>query len=272
MPGTATGTAKTKPEYWSAQLAGKYGCSLPDAAHILEAYEQSGEIAPKLLRRYGITDGNRQTLTLGMLMTQLIDPNRFGLFALLYESEGPEGEMLTQYAEKEWNHQPHTGETPVQVASEVIAHGQAALEAIKRVKSVTKNREEFERLANDIDCYNALANTYAEKAMAALSVLRYKYSKDIHDLQTAMPLLQKSLDWYHRLQQLTAGSYLYANSMQTQQRKIPMRGVNGTFKTWTEMLPVYEKEMANFKKNLDSLETLAVVRGSVVRFGFGIAK
>jgi hypothetical protein len=75
--------------YWSGLLAAKYGCSIEDGKLILEAYEQSGEIAPKLLRRFGITDGNRQTLTLGMLMTQLINPYRYGLFTLLYDGESP---------------------------------------------------------------------------------------------------------------------------------------------------------------------------------------
>lgn len=239
--------------FWSGLLAEKYGCNAIDADHILEAYEQSGEIAPKLLRRYGITDGNRQTLTLGMLMTQLINPYRFGLFTLLYESEGPPGEMLIQYAEKEWKRQPHTGETPVQVAEDVIMHGRNATQAIRAVKSVTRNKAEFHRLVNDMEAYNALANVYAAKARAALHVLRYNYSADIADLRKALPLLQQSVDDWRRLAALTDSTYLYANSMQTQQRKIPMRGVDGTFKTFREMVPVYEKELANFKKNLDSL-------------------
>ena len=71
--------------YWGKQLATKYGTTLANGKAILNAYEESGEISPKLLRRYGITDGNRQTLTLGMLMTQLINPYRYGLFTLLYE-------------------------------------------------------------------------------------------------------------------------------------------------------------------------------------------
>lgn len=239
--------------YWSGLLAEKYGCSSQAGDDILEAYEQSGEIAPKLLRRYGITDGNRQTLSLGMLMTQLINPYRFGLFTLLYESEGPEGEMLSQYAEREWKHQPHTGETPMRVAGEVIAHGQKAVQAIRRVKGVTKNKAEFKRLTNDMDCYEALANAYAAKARAALDVLRYNYSGDAGDLKAALPLLRQSMDWWRRLAALTDSTYRYANSMQTQQRKIPMRGINGSFKTWREMVPVYEKELANFQKNLDSL-------------------
>ena len=51
--------------YWSDRLDDLYGCG-SEAASILEAYEQTGEISPKLLRRFGITEGNRQTLLLGM--------------------------------------------------------------------------------------------------------------------------------------------------------------------------------------------------------------
>jgi hypothetical protein len=240
--------------YWGGLLASKYGCSLENGKNILEAYEESGQIAPKLLRRFGITDGNRQTLTLGMLMTQLIDPGRYGLFTLLYESESPEGEMLTQYAEKEWKRQPHIGETPPRIIYEVKEHAHKAVEAIeKATSSVTKNKEEFERLKNDMRCYQALASHYAAKAEAALYVLRYKYSNDRKDLENALPFLQQSVESYKELVSLTEGSYLYANSMQTQQRKIPLRGVNGTYKTWREVLAPFESELAIFKKRIDSI-------------------
>lgn len=240
--------------YWSQQLANRFGTSLDAGKAILNAYEESGEISPKLLRRYGITDGNRQTLTLGMLMTQLINPFRYGLFTLMYESEAPEGEMIIEYAEKEWLRQKHIGETPIQVAKEVVEHGQKAIDAINAASSkVTKNREEFERLKNDMYCYAAMANAYAAKARAAIQILRYKYSNDVSDLERALPLMNESLNHYQKLVSLTENSYLYANSMQTKQRKIPMRGVDKTFITWTEMLPVFKKELQNFEKNIDSL-------------------
>src|ERR1700712_471889 len=108
-------------------------------------------------------------------MTQLINPYRYGLFTLLYNSEGPEGEMLTEYAEKDWKKEKHIGETPVQIINEVTEHGQKAVDAIQRASaSVINSRKEFERIANDMYCYRALAGFYAEKAKAALSVLRYK--------------------------------------------------------------------------------------------------
>ncbi|MBD2754141.1 hypothetical protein IC230_14630 [Spirosoma sp. BT704] len=243
--------------YWGNQLAEKYGLPLDKGKDVLEAYEQTGEISPKLLRRYGITDGNRQTLTLGMLMTQLINPFRYGLLTLLYESEAPEGEMLIEYAEKDWKHEKHIGETPVQIADEVIVHGKKAVEAIdKAAGAVTKDKEEFTRLKNDVYSQNAMANFYAQKARAALAILRYKYSNDIRDLDKAVPLLESSVKHYADLVNLTKDTYLYANSMQTKQRKIPMRGVDATYITWAEMLPVYQKELSHFKHSIDSLRSV----------------
>jgi len=243
--------------YWGKALANKYGTSLTGGKAILDAYEESGEISPKLLRRYGITDGNRQTLTLGMLMTQLINPFRYGVFTLMYESEAPEGEMIIDYAEKEWKKQGHTGETPVQIAKEVVAHGQKALAAMQNAApTVTKDTAEFNRLKNDMYCYDAMANFYAEKVKAALWILRYKYSGNVTDLEQALPFLEKSVTHYTSLVKYTEKTYLYANSMQTKQRKIPMRGVDKTFIHWREMLPVFTKELNHFKHSIDSLKSL----------------
>jgi hypothetical protein len=241
--------------YWSSLLAEKFGCSLEDGGRILRAYEESGEIAPKLLRRFGITDGNRQTLTLGMLMTQLINPYRYGLFTLLYDSEAPEGEMLIDYADKEWKQKEHIGETPEQIALEVSSHGAYAAFYVEEVSNkVTRNKDEFQRIVNDMNCYWALARHFVYKIYASLGVLNYKYSEDIQDLQGAAQFLEKSVEYYKQLMLLTTDSYLYANSMQTQQRKIPMRGVDGTYKHWAEMLPVFENELKTFRHKIDSLK------------------
>lgn len=244
--------------YWGGLLAEKYGCSLSDGRFILKAYEESGEIAPKLLRRFGITDGNRQTLTLGMLMTQLINPYRYGLFTLLYDSEAPEGEMLLDYADKQAKGIHVKGETPVQVIMDVRRHAGIAYEVIHNIKP-TKNIAEFNRLKNDILCYHALAWFYSQKAEAALKTLRYKYTNDIKDLDDAAVSLKESVTSFDRLTRLTDSTYKYANSMQTQQRKIPMRGVDGTYKHWREMLPVFEKELKIFQHKIDSLKNQKTV-------------
>ncbi len=244
---------ESEKSYWAAALEQQFGLPKGSGSRVLAAYEETGEIAPKLLRRFGITDGNRQTLTLGMFMTQLVNPYRYGLFTLLYNSEGPEGEMLTEYAEKEWKGVKHRGETPLQVANEVRAHGRKAAMALAGLKP-TKNTEEFERIRNDVACYEALANCFADKAAAAIWVLRYKFSNDIRDLKKADAHLEKSLGHYRRLVTLTKDAYLYANSMQTQQRKIPIGGNDGKNKTWEELLPFYQQELNTFRRRVDSLQ------------------
>ncbi len=240
--------------YWNRSLAEQFGVSETDGGNILRSYEEMGEISPKLLRRFGITDGNRQTLNLGMLMTQLINPYRFGLFTLLYEAESPEGESLAEYADKEWNGKPHIGETPIRVINDVKAHGDKAVAAIDAVKLVKKDKAEFERIKNDAYSYRAMAYHFAFKAEAALLVLRYKYSNDIKDLDKALPLLKESVKWYKALTELTKGTYLYANSMQTGARKIPLTGQGGKYKNWYDVLPVFEKELSVFQHKIDSLK------------------
>ncbi|GAA0540559.1 hypothetical protein LX66_2360 [Chitinophaga japonensis] len=240
--------------YWSRLLDAQFG-SKGAGKDILEAYEQAGEIAPKLLRRFGITNGNRQTLTLGMTMPQLINPDKYRVWPELYNSDGPEGETLLTYAAKEWQQRPHTGETPVQIAEEVTRHGELAVAAIERAAPAGRQAEaEFARLRNDMHCYRALARCFAAKAQAALLVLRYGYSQELQDLEKALPYLQQSVAHYRELANLTKDTYLYANSMQTGQRKVPVSGSGGHNKTWTELLPFYEAELHTFRQRLDSLK------------------
>lgn len=242
-------------EFWSKQLANKFGTDVEAGKYIVTAYEETGEIAPKTLRRFGITEGNRQTLLLGMFESQLVNPYKWRVYPGFYESCGPVGEILLEYAKKEWENTPHEGETPVQIINEIVAHGKQAVEAINKAQEgVTKENAEFGRLKNDIYCYNAFANFFSEKVEAALLVLRYSYSNDMSDLDKALPHLEKSINYYQELVNLTKDTYLYANSMQTSQRRIPIGGDDGHNKTWEELLPHYERELANFKRNITLLK------------------
>jgi hypothetical protein len=241
-------------EYWGRELGDFYGCG-QSGKTIVEAYEQTGEIAPKLLRTFGISDGNRQTLLLGMFMAQLVNPMKYNVYSNFWSSSGPEKEVLLQYSEKEWKGEVHKGETPPQIIDEVVKRGELAVEAIDKVaKSVSANQEEFARLKNDIYCYRAFARCFAEKVKAAMLILRFQYSNDITDLEKAIPFIEKSVEYYRELVKLTVNTYLYANSMQTQQRRIPISGANGTNKTWAELLPHYQTELENYKRNIALLK------------------
>lgn len=241
--------------FWSKELADKYGTSKAFGEKIMKAYDEAGEIAPKTLRRFGITEGNRQTLLLGMFMSQLVNPYKWRVYPGFYESTGPKGEILIEYAEKEWKKEPHVGETPPQIIGEIVAHGKKAVAAIDEVAPhITKNKEEFKRLQNDMHAYRAFANFLSEKVKAAMLVLEYDHSGNLEALEKAEPHLKESLNYYRELVELTKDRYLYANSMQTGMRRIPIGGNDGKYKTWEEMLPLYEEEYQNFRQNLSTLE------------------
>ena len=113
----------------------------------------------------------------------------------------------------------------------------------------------YEKAAFLLKDDKAFADFFSEKVKAALLVLRYSYSNDIADLDKAIPHLEKSIEYYQELVNLTKDSYLYANSMQTAQRRIPIGGDDGNNKTWAELLPHYDRELVNFKRNLVLLKS-----------------
>jgi hypothetical protein len=246
--------------YWIGRLAEHYGNN--DAAEkILEAYSAAGECAPRILRRFGITEGNRQTMSLGMTLDQLVHPEKYREFPELWESQSPPGERLKEFAAREAQGLPHEGETPPQIVTEVADFSARAVAAIDAAAPlVTKNREEFARLRNDIRCIRELSLSYGAKASAALAVLRYDYSHDLAQMERAAQLLAESLDHYRALTALTKDTYRAANSMQTSQRRVPLPGGVGDRPAnfhWTQLLPVYEKELADFRAQVAALKSPA---------------
>ena len=252
-------------EYWIGRIAAHYG-NREAAAHILDAYELSGICAPKLLPRIGITEGNRQSLTLGMLMTQLIDPERYNALTLLWEGDAPPGERLDDYVRKEWLHQPHEGETPVGVAAEVRDSALRAVTAADAARPlVTRDREEFARFLNDLHAIAAQYEYYDAKTRSAALVLRYGYSHDTADLDKAETLLGESLDHYKELVAITDKTYREGPSVHSASRRIPFLGGPGRFTHWRDCLPAYERELANFQRNLKSLKTTGADVGDADR-------
>jgi hypothetical protein len=158
--------------------------------------------------------------------------------------------------EKDWKGEAHSGETPVSIIEEVAEHGKLAINAIEKASlKVSKNRDEFERFKNDVYCYDQFAGFFDQKVRAAMHVLRYQHSKDISDLEKAVTFLEKSLEHYSELVKLSDDKYLYANSMQTHHRKIPISGAEGKNKTWAEVYVHYQRELDNFRKNIGLLKT-----------------
>ena len=243
-------------EYWLQILMDYYGIKDRYTGQlVLDAYNESGEIAPKLLRRFGITEGNRQTLLLGMTMAQLVNPYKFTIYPGFYESCGPQGEKLIEYVEKEWKGEKHQGELPLDIVDQCVEHGNnAARNVIFAVQNIGKHQDEFLRFSNDMLCYWKFAESFRAKVLAAQQVLNYKWTKDLKYLDKAVPLLEQSVALWYELVAMADSSYLYANSMQTAQRRIPVGGDGGKMKTWGELAVVYQAELDAFKENLEKLK------------------
>ena len=241
--------------YWTKRVANFFGTDDATAALIIRALDESGEIAPKLIRRFGITEGNRQTLLLGMKMSQLVNPYKYTIYPGFYESCGPQGEKLIEFAEKEAKGDDHVGELPLDIVNQCVEHGRKAVSSIAKARGqITRNLAEFDRLDSDMQDYSDFAEAFRFKVLAANAVLKYKWDKKILHLHEALPLLEKSNDAWSRLAARTDDTYLYANSMQTSQRRIPVGGDDGHFKTWSEMSPVYQAELDALKANIEKLE------------------
>ena len=242
--------------YWKMQLADYYGIDTIAAGHLLNAYDESGEIAPKLLRRFGITEGNRQTLLLGMTMGQLVNPYKYTIYPGFYESCGPQGEKLIEYVEKEYMGEQHIGELPLDIVDQCVKHGRTAVTEMSKAMKVkpTRHADEFQRVWQDIWCYHKFAMSFRWKVLAAQQVLNYKWTKDMKYLDAAVPLLEKSMEQWRYLCSMTDSTYLYANSMQTAQRRIPVGGDGGKMKTWSELEVVYQAELDAFKENIEKLK------------------
>ena len=241
--------------YWKKELADYYGIDTVAAGHLLNAYDESGEIAPKLLRRFGITEGNRQTLLLGMKIAQLVNPYKYTIYPGFYESCGPEGEKLIEYVEKEWNGGQHVGELPLDIVDQCVTHGRKAVAEMEAITAVpTRHADEFERVRKDMMNYAVFAAAFQQKVLAAQQVLNYKWSKEIKYLDAAVPFLEESQKLWQQLAKMTDDTYLYANSMQTAQRRIPVGGDGGKMKTWSELSVVYQEELDALKANIAKLK------------------
>ena len=241
--------------YWKKQLADYYGIDTISAGQLLRAYDEVGEIAPKLLRRFGITEGNRQTLLLGMTMGELVNPYKYTIYPGFYESCGPEGEKLIEYVEKEWKGEKHVGELPLDIVEQCAQHGIEAEHAVDLlVAKPTRHADEFERVRKDMKFYRMFSAAFRLKVIAAQQVLNYKWSQDIKYLDKAVQYMEQSQNWWNVLSAATQDAYLYANSMQTAQRRIPVGGDGGKMKTWSELATVYQAELDALKENIIKLK------------------
>jgi hypothetical protein len=241
--------------YWVSRFAEKYG-SQEAGEKLLAAYTLAGPCQPRLLPWIGITEGNRQAFALGMTMPQLIDAERFNPPATLWTGDAPPGERLNEYVAEEAKKEPHPDhmETPIGVSDETVEAARKALEAAEAAAPfVTKNKDEYARVVNDMRAISLLMQFYNAKTKAAEQTMLYGYDHDAAHLRQAEVLLAESVERFRALADVAGPAYRTATSMETTQRQIPFRGGMNQFPNWQQCLPMYEKELATFRKRIAQL-------------------
>lgn len=249
----------TEKEYWGHVFEKQYGITYDAGRLLLDAFEAAGQCAPKILGRIGITEGNRQTLSLGMTMSQLTNVVRYRPNKELWYSVARKGEQPDDYIAKELKGEKHIGETPFDMIEEVTYQAERARSKFtKALNLIGESNDAINRIGKDIEAIYHMSMYFCLKIKAAIEILKYKYTMDqeckgdISLLNGAKVYWESSLDEYRLLTNITKDTYLYANSMQTPQRKIPFP--NGeTYGHWEQCLPEYEKEFENFKMHLSEL-------------------
>ncbi len=239
--------------FWRDRIASVYDCDRGrDAAVLLKAGELAALCQTKILARFGITEGNRQTLSLGMTLSQLTNAERYRPNWELYDSVARNGETLEEYARKEAAGEAHQGETPPVLIQALTEYADRLEELLETFQT---DSDKCERQLGDFKAILLFTRHMCEKVRSALWILRYKYAQDEHCvadlsfLENALGHLKTSLAYYRQLTALTNKTYLFANSMQTRQRKIPFPD-GGKYKHWADCLPEYERECANLENNL----------------------
>ena len=87
-------------------------------------------------------------MSLGMTLDQLVDPEKYRPFPELWESQSPPGERLQEYVEREWNKQPHEGETPPQIVAEVLEFSEEGSRRDRRRRAARSRRTARVRAAS----------------------------------------------------------------------------------------------------------------------------
>jgi hypothetical protein len=167
---------------------------------------------------------------------------------------------LDDYVAEEVKHEPHHGETPLGVSDETVDASHKAFDAVSAAQPfVTKNEAEYERIVNDMHAIEMLMEFYNAKTKAAEQVLLYGYDHDEAHLRQAETLVAESVDHFGELTAIAGPAYRTATSMETTQRQIPFRGGMNQFPNWQQCLPMYEKELATFRKRLAQLSSGAEI-------------
>ncbi|NUQ61417.1 MAG: hypothetical protein HUU20_02945 [Pirellulales bacterium] len=228
--------------FWTRQFAAKYGS--PEAGRfLLDAYERSGEVMPRVVRSFAVTSENYLASTLGQTLPQLFASKRW---------YSPPGETVAQYAENEAAGRTHLPENPLAAAESLVRDGEAALAAARKAQPlVTRNQAEFERVLSDTEAVRLVAHFYRHKVSAAADGLTFVRTRDLARLERCVAELARSVEVYRELAALCGRAYLDCAGRHDPGRRYPYPAPK--YLVWSDVLPEFEAELALVRRNAEKV-------------------
>ena len=245
--------AKKEESFWVSQIGNKYG-SEQAGKYILDAYEFSGDVMPQVVRRVSAMHWNIQAHTMGQTMEQFICSHPW--------YSHPE-ESIALYAKREAAGQKHKGISPVAATETMVKNSEAALKAaLAAGPYVKKNKQEYERLVNDMRALLLVARYYKQKTDAAISCMMFLDTTDVADLDRGIAALEKSLEIYRQLAAVTKDAYHDCASHHSPTRLIPFPIKAGL--VWSDVINKFEDELAWIKGNARMMrDNIALLKAGV---------
>ncbi|MBE7561174.1 hypothetical protein HS125_20375 [bacterium] len=234
--------------YWWERLGGDFGLTRDDASKLLSAMRHYSAVMPANNRFFSAHGGNGAAHTLGQTLPQLMHQS-----ARHFTPE--RGETVRSFVARVAHGTPTVGEGPKEGARFMAAESAAAVRLFDEIMPRARaNRDELERWRNDARAIHAFAlHTYA-KVEAAMETLMYRESGRLLHLREAEAALTRSVEAYRDLCRLTEPAYLAATGLRWYRHK-PYSTVLSV-DHWTDVLPRFERELADFRANLAVLENV----------------
>jgi hypothetical protein len=258
-------------EHWTNRLTEIYG-SREAAGHILSAYDNVGPIQPTLTSSFAVTTGNYAYLAMGITLNQL-------LYSVRVYNTKP-GLSVSEFATRQARREGNDGlETPYDITADCQARARKAAEAMDAARPlITKNVEEFERLAGDVKLVELLANFFAAKVEAAVLTLVFSQNHDRNEklqkarsesrlavgmanpstnaelVRRARRKMRESVEIYQEITQVTDRRYRAPTPGPAGYASIPFN----TRLYWKNCLPLYEKELDTYLRDTSHLQFVDV--------------
>jgi hypothetical protein len=242
--------------FWIRQIGDRYG-SDEAGKYILDAYEFSGDVMPQMVRSVSAEAWNIEAHTMGQTLEQFI-------YSHPWYSD-PE-ESIALYAKREAAGEQHKGNSPVVATDTMVKNSKAALKAALAAGAyVTKNKQEYELLVNDMRALSLVASFYKHKTDAAISGLMFLDTTNVAYLDRSVAELEKSMQVYRELAAVTKDAYHDCAGHHSPTRLVPFPIEAGL--VWSDVVNRFEDELAWVKRNAKIMrDNIALLKADVTNY------